>query len=710
MNALRRRSVRIAIAAVVTALATTAWMPAVVLHPDNRVLREASDASSTARDYWSITERGTNPFASRHDPLLGAPEGSAYTPQIAVANALQPLFVWTVKSATGILGAINLFMLLGLVLTGTVTYALLDRLAVHPLAAAFGAYAFTFNTYLLRKIVYGHGSLVHAWIFPALVLAWLELRRRRTPGSAIVVGGVLATAFYLHSYYGAIASVLAAVLAAFELTQNRGRQTVVRLATAAGVAAVLTLPAVAGLVLNRGDIAVSTGHRAEATEAFGARPLAYLVPAAGNPITGGVISDDRRATLGPDGGEPDLYFGWVTILLAGAGVVLLVRRRAPLADGERRAAAIVAAVLVPVGFLWSLPNHVDVLGVELPTPSVLAGFFTNYLRVYGRFGVLVGLGLAMLAAFALDALVRRRRGPLLGAAALVLLVADLAYGAPIPTWNVSRTPAHDTFLASRPRGIVAFYPPQAENAAGNLYVREELFWQTRHGQPLFFTESSRKDRGWAIRELVDRLDEPNVPQLLAAEGVRYVVVNDAVYRAKGEVPPGVPQPLLARFGDTRVFEIVAEPGDLEAALHDKAGRVAAAMGIPVPTTRIPGDGFQKPERFDGQDWRWLSQDGVVEVDVDEPNVEFELGGRAFSANRERRLALLDQDGRALGEAQVGVTKQDLRIGPFRLPKGRSRLRLVVTPPPEQLGASDPRYGSIFLSPIEIRPLADFSRG
>ena len=81
MHALRRRSVRIAIAALVTALVTTAWMPAVALHPDSRVLREASDASSTARDYWSMTERGTNPFASQRDPLLGAPEGTAFSPR-----------------------------------------------------------------------------------------------------------------------------------------------------------------------------------------------------------------------------------------------------------------------------------------------------------------------------------------------------------------------------------------------------------------------------------------------------------------------------------------------------------------------------------------------------------------------------------------------------------------------------------------------------
>lgn len=121
-----------------------------------------------------------------------------------------------------------------------------------------------------------------------------------------------------------------------------------------------------------------------------------------------------------------------------------------------------------------------------------------------------------------------------------------------------------------------------------------------------------------------------------------------------------------------------------------------------------GRGFHAPEPFEGREWRWLSQDGVVEVDVAAPHVELELVGVAFSANRERRLTVVDEDGRALGEARVGTTKPELRIGPFRLPKGQSRLRLATTPPPERHGEQDARYGSIFLAPLEIRPLADYS--
>ncbi len=712
MAALQRRRFRVAIAAAATVLTTIVWMPSIVLHPDSRVLDGPSDTSSTARDYWSMIERRTNPFSSKRDPLLGAPEGVVFSPEIAVANVIQPAFVWAVKGATGVLGAINLFMLLGLVLTGAVTFALLDRLGLHPLAAAFGAYAFTFNTYLLRKIVYGHGGLVHAWVFPALLLAWLEFRRRRSTGSAIAMGVVLAAAFYVHSYYGTIASVLAAVLATFELVHQRERRAVAHLAIAAAVAAVLVLPSVAGLVLNRGGIAETAGHRQEATADFGARPLAYLVPAAGNPVAGDLVDGDFRAKLGQDGGEPDLYFGWMTLLLAGAGVVLLVRRHGSLASGERRTAGVVAAILVPVGFLWSLPPHVDVLGIEMPAPSAFTGLFTNYLRVYGRFGVLLGLGAAVLAALALDALVRRRRrGWALGAAALAILATELAYGLPVPAWDVSRSPAHVAFLARQPRGIVASYPAQGDNAVENRYAREELFWQTRHGQPLFFTESAVKNRSWAIRLLADQPAGEKVGHLLAAEQVRYVVINDAVYRAAGADPPALEQGsfrLLGTAGSARVYEVMAVSGEVNEILAEGAGRIAAALGLRPAKTRIVG-GFHGPETgTDGREYHWMKQDGTIEVDNPDGDLDLELTTVAFSSGQPRRLALLDEKGRTLGETTVDAQGAVATIRPFRLPEGTSRIRLVAAPGPAQLGGTDKRVASVYLGPVLVQPYVDYS--
>lgn len=711
MRLLRTSAGRLALAALGAVAVTALFMPSLYLHPDGRVLEGPSDVSSAVREYRSTERRGLTPFTATRDPSLGAPEGMPISTGVAVANPVQPLFVWTVKGVTGILGALNVFMLLGLVLSAVLMFALLDRLGVHPLAAAFGAYAFAFNAYLIRKAVYGHAPLVHAWVFPALLLAMLRLRNARTLWSAVVAGAVLAAAFYVHTYYGVIATVLALVLLGVELASRHDRRTVALLAAGAAAAVVLVLPGALSLALDRGALSDTFGHRGAATEELGARPLAYLVPTEGNPFLGGLVPDGIYDDLGPDGGEPELYLGWVAILLAGAGVLLLLRRHASVPTGERRYVAVAAAILVPVAFLCSLPSQVTILGAAVPTPTALPSAVTTYLRVYGRFGVLVALGVAILAALALDVLVRRRRGLALGATAFALLAVELAYDLPIEAWNVTKTPAHVDFLARQPLGIVASYPAQGDTAVENRYAREELFWQTRHGQPLFFTESAIKNRSWAIRLLADQPAGEKVGRLLAAERVRYVVVNDAVYRAAGADPPTLEQGdfrLLGTAGSARVYEVVAAPGEVSEILAEGAGRIAAALGLRPAETRIVG-GFHGLETgTDGREYRWMEQDGTIEVDNPHGDRDLELTTVAFSAGQPRRLALVDEKGRTLGDTTVDVQGAVATIRPFRLPEGKSHIRLVASPGPAPLGGTDTRVASVYLGPVLVQPYVDYS--
>ena len=587
MGALRRRSVRIAIAAVVTALATTAWMPAVVAAPGRPGAREASDASSTARDYWSMTERGTNPFASRTIRCWARRRGALLAPdrdrqRAATAVRLerevgdrdsrrdQPLHAARARpdgrgdirapgpprrppSGRGVRGlCVHLQHL----------PPAQDRLRARQPRACVdlpGA----------RPRVARAAPQAHA-----------GLRRRggRRPG-----GGVLRALVLRRDRIGARGGA-GRVRADSE---SRG-QTIVRLATAAGVTALLVLPAVAGLVLNRGDIAVSAGHRAEATEAFGARPLAYLVPAAGNPITGGVVGYDRRANLGPDGGEPDLYFGWVTILLAGAGVVLLVRRRAPL----RRTGSAVPPRSLPrysslSGSCGRCPTTSTCSGVELPTPSLLAGLFTNYLRVYGRFGILVGLGLAMLAAFALDALsaagagrcsVRRRARPASRRPRLRRAHPGLEREPDTCARHLPRKPAarHRRLLPTpggersrepqRQRGAVL-----ADPARPAPVLHRELPQGPRLGDPGARRPARRAERppvarrrGRALRGRQRR----GLPGRRGSPPERRSRCSRA--SATSASSRSSPSPAISRLPCTT-----------------RQHAIAAAMGIPVPTTRIP---------------------------------------------------------------------------------------------------------------------------
>lgn len=690
-----------ALAAAASLAVALFWLAPLALHLQTAVLGGPSDVTSTIRQYLSAERQGHSPFTFSHDPSLAAPAGTTFSWAVSVANAIQPLFVLSVKPLVGIVAAFNIFTLLAFVLTAFVTYALLRRLGTHPLAAAFGAYVFAFSPYAFEKAFAGQPGLAHNWVLVVVVLALLTHERRHDARGAALVGAAVALSFYMHTYLGVLALLVAVVFLAVDLARSRAwRAGATGVAVAAGVLLAALAPALVAYAADRTAAGQVGDHRQEALREFGALPEMYVVP------------HHRTHLAGGAGAEPTLFVGYTTLLLALAAVVLLIRRHASVAPPRRRHAALGAALLVPVAFVVALPAHVTVLGLDLPAPASAFGQLTTIVRVYSRFGVLVGLGLALLAAFALDALVRRRRGRAMAGVVLALAVVELAVAPPpLDVWRVDRPPAYDTWLADQPRGIVALYPGAGDTPEEDRFVRQEIYFQTVHWQPLFFTESAQKGRGWAIRELADNLDEPGVPQLLASQKVRYVVVADDVYRSIGERPPYVPLPLLRRFDGARVFKVVAEPADVEAVLHANAGRVAAAMGIPAPTVTIPGRGFHGPERsaLDGRDWRWLIQDGLLEVDVPEADVQFELKGIAFSALRNRLLSLRDEEGDTLAETDIGTATIDFTLGPFRLPAGKSKLTLTVSPPPEPLGDADPRPASIFLSPVEIRPLADYSR-
>jgi hypothetical protein len=707
---MRRTGARYSIVLGVFVVVTVVWLTPLVAHLGSSVFVEPSDATSTMRDYWAAERQGASPFTFEHDRLMNAPEGTERSPAIQIAIAVQTGFVWATEGIVGIVAALNIFMLAGFALAGLAMFALLDRLGLHPLAAIFGSYVYAFNPYMFSKLEAGHGSLVHTWIFPVLVVLLLELRQRRTLRAAALLGGAVAVAFYLHTYYGLFALVLGAVFTSVELVRDSARRrTVALVAASVTTAAVAFAPALVAGILDRAAVG-QVGHDVEALQAHGARVLAYLLPAEANPLLGDLVGNDTRASL-DRASEPTLFFGYTTMLFALAGFALLVRRHRVFSEPARRYLGIATAALVPVAFLMSLPRTFH----GVPMPAHLIGAVTTAIRVYARFGVLVGLGLVILAAFALDALVRSsRRGALAAAAALAVVGVELANHVPAPIWRTDRPPAYDKWLASQPKGIVAFYPSPGDQDAEARFVREQYFFQTVHAQPLFFSGSPRKSRAWAIRALADHVEDELTAGILAAEGVRYVVVDPSVYRATpGEGAPEIPPELyrpLAQLGVARIYTVIAPPVDLDDALHENAARVAAAIGIRAPKVNVPGQGFHELERAaDGSQSHWMIQDGFVEVDNPTPTVDLELAAEGFSAHKPRRLDLIAGDGSVLASTQVPTNGEKIRIGPFQLPRGKHTLRLRADPGPEPLGSGDPRLGSVFLSPIDVRPVADYSR-
>ncbi len=114
--------------------------------------------------------------------------------------------------------------------------------------------------------------------------------------------------------------------------------------------ALLILPAFFALVLQDAPVDVATARVDIWLQQFGARLPAYVTPNVRNPVIGDLVPSRLQDHLA-ESGEPSLFFGFTTLALACAWLLIL-RRHAP--DTLRRA-GFVALVLGLAAFVMSLP-------------------------------------------------------------------------------------------------------------------------------------------------------------------------------------------------------------------------------------------------------------------------------------------------------------------------------------------------------------------
>jgi hypothetical protein len=705
-----RRSRRYAAALLIFCAAITASLHAVVAHPGSRIPAGFNDATGTIRDYWAASAQHRNPFTLRHDALIGAPQGFDLAPATTVANGgLQTAFVWALRRVLGLVGAWNAFLFLGLLATGMAMFALLDRLGCSFAASLFGAYVFAFSPYAFERVRAGHLGLLHNWVFVVLAGLLIRLHRRRSPVWAAAAGATIGVAFYLSAYQGLLATLTALTFFVVDFARRPGTRERLRVAGLAAasylVCALSLIPILVLYARERSTVRNAVSHEEVDVYRYAATVGAYLLPSPRNPLfhwLRGIHSIELT--------EGTLFFGYTTLALALAAVVLLCAHDPWLrASDSRRFAAISVAVLVPAAFLMSLPPRYTIGAVSIPMPSRILGVVSSFWRGYSRLGLLVGFGLAVLAALALTALGRRpgRGWRLLAPLALVVAALELLPGQ-IHAFATDARPDWVTWLAAQPRGIVATYPIDL------LVLNTQDYWyQKLDGKPRFSfgidsgNPAVAYSRDQAIRLLARDLDDPLTPGILAAEGVRYVIVHDDFYAANGRGVPSLDPPhfeLLRQFGSVRVFSVHAPKADVATALRAQRFELAQLQGL-VPPGVTYGAGFNAPEQYNGFPSRWMIEDGELEVANADPSMKVMLTGLAFSNQRPRTLEVEDANGRVLARQAITTAEAPLDVGPLPLPHGTSSLTLVAVPGAAPLGPSDSREASIFLTQLALKPVA-----
>jgi hypothetical protein len=406
-------------------------------------------------------EHGQQPWL---DPYSFRPEAEQANP------AWWPygLPYWPLVRAFGPVIAWNLFTLLCLVAAGGLALLWLRELGLSRFAAAAGGLAFEIAPY---RIAQSRGHLLGPISLLLPLALWAFERARRTGDqrwwwlSRLALVSIPLSG-QVHLALGAIPLYLA-----YAICRTRDRR--VLFESAVGTAAAI----LAGLLINFTVISGSIDERGRSLREVNVYSATGL----------DLVTRHVRGNA-----EAFVFLGWLTPLLAVAGLALLLRRRDWWLAGLLGLAALVPILLA--------------LGTHNPLYAPLWHAFPplRYPRVPERLMPIACLALAALAAIAIDAGLKRRearRVPQLALAALVavVLLADLH----VRVFGASAADRHNAAYAAvrqAPKGRLVELPvflPDIHYGSVYLYYEQRV----RRQRPLGYSTTAPKRADVVARHL-----------------------------------------------------------------------------------------------------------------------------------------------------------------------------------------------------------------
>jgi hypothetical protein len=404
---------------------------------------------------------------------------------------------WPLAAAFGPVVAWNAFVLLSYVLAGGLACAWLRELGLARAAALVGGLAFAIAPYRVGQTT-GHLLGPVSALLPLALFSFeraLKLVSLTKRSAWLAVAGLALVAIPLsgqvHLALGAVPLFLA-----YALVRTRDR----RLLVGAGLAAAGAVAA--GLLVREAVLvdSIAAGGRSLGAVAFYSADWRDLV------------TRDVR-----NGIERYVFLGWATPLLAAVGLLMLVRQRRFSLAGLLAFAAVVPVVLA--------------LGTRLPTYELLWRALPpfRFPRVPERLMPIACLALAALVAFALP----RVRGPLVAAAAVLLVVVDLrvsVYGA-VAADDGNR--AYAALRAAPPGRLLELPVFRPERHWGSSYLHYAM--QAPRERPGGYSTVAPRAADRLARRLrpLSCGGGERAPRLLRRLGVRYVALHRGLYAQSG---------------------------------------------------------------------------------------------------------------------------------------------------------------------------------
>jgi hypothetical protein len=510
-------------------------------------------------------ENGRYPW---RDPYSFRPE---VEPQLNPSAWPLGLPFWPLWRALGVVVGWNVFVLLALIASGLLTYAWLRELDVGYGAALVGGLAFEVAPYRLEQTAAGH---LLAPISLLLPLALWTFERARWGSrwwllvSAVAIASIPASG-QVHLALGAVPFFLVYALI-------RGQDVLQVVTAAAGV----LLAVAAGVLVWVFTIDGSIGE--------GGRSLRQVTRFSADWLDF-ITRHDRH------GSETFVFLGWLTPLVAIAGLVVLVRRGSVGLAGLFGVGAVVPIVLA-LG--TTTPFYEGVRFVVWPL---------RYPRVPERLMPIACLAIAALVAYAIDALSDARlpryvpsQATVLACVAVVLLLIDLR----VTTFEATAADQDNAAyaaLADRPPGRVLDVPVFRPGIHyGGVYMYYGT--QAPRERPQGYSTLAPVRADVVAKQLLpincgDWTGQPGA--LLARLGVTNVVFHGGLFRDNPAVP------------DTAAFawRALTEHGYRPQASDGPVTLLARRGGGPPPPTPVEEPPTDVAQFCDG----WRPNDGEGRV-------------------------------------------------------------------------------------------------
>ncbi|HRZ87001.1 MAG TPA: hypothetical protein P5287_04220 [bacterium] len=463
--------------------------------------------------------------------------------------------LWAVTRVLGEIGAYNLLVFLSFPLAGLTMYLLAYRVTRNRYAAALSGVMYAFCPYHIAHS-YQHLSLADIQWFPLYLYGLFRLYEKIDLRGILVTAAAFFLIFCADFYYVYFALFMTAVFVMFDAVKN-GVPAAARRGAAIGCALLLAGAAILPVNISvlrgmfgggQGGGVVDSRFQRSLLDltVFSAKPLDYLLPSKYHPVLGRFVPN---MGIGPWKGhrfaEHTLYAGVVPVALACIMIVALIRRGV-IVSRRTRFFFSFAAVLAVCAGLCSLPPVIPLGGYTIDAaareiraahmaymPSYYLYKLVPFFRCYARFGILVMLGVAILAAGGFAQLVGRLRGGLPRTAATALTVMAVFFEfltvPPVRAVDSSAVPPAYLWLKGQAGGAaIAEYP--LGDGVDPYTVQEYQFWQRVHGRKMV-NGAVPGTPAYGFHDRVVDITAPGVVGELRDAGVGFVVVHEGKYRS-----------------------------------------------------------------------------------------------------------------------------------------------------------------------------------